>query len=493
MPPEAARPVRPLRSRRDFLKFSGAVGGGIAVGALLAACAPAGSTSTTRTTVRLWTVAAGPTDESFLRGQLDAFEQANPAIRVDLQVFPADQYANAMQLAFTSGDSPDVFRQASGQGIDLLSAHGRNWVHPITEFLDDDFTGRFPERVYDPELSSLFIDGEAYGVPSADPVTSATRLLYYNEEILAGAGFSSAPSTWSEFAEAAEKITRDGGGDVFGTALVGTSPSIFILQNLAGPQPFRDVATSPLSLLTGAPALAEPSTLETVSYLSDLNARGILTPGWESWNSNEAIQQMASGRLGMYMFPNFHAAELRRANPDLPLGIAAPPVPDSGKAGTRAAQDNVLGWWMMGSETESPEAAWQVLDFLGSVDFQRAASSELGDISVMPGVYEGQDVDPDVVRIREIADEIVRYAPNPFLADPSASALYAELLAGQPTPAPRELLFEAITRGSDFRPVAEQYDETIAALLPDALAASGLSDMSAFTFPEWNPLEDYAG
>ncbi|WP_129664016.1 ABC transporter substrate-binding protein [Phytoactinopolyspora endophytica] len=493
-------------SRRDFLRTTGILGAA-GLSGILASCggddppssegnasSPSSGGGQGGGTVRVWTVPTGPEDEQFQRAQFDQFAQDNPDVEVELQFFPPDQYANAMQLAFTGGqDTPDVFRQSSGQGLDLRGAHGRGWVRPITEFLTDDFTARFPDYVYDPDRSPLYIDDEAWGVPNADPAVNGSRLLYYNIDVLGEFGFDAPPSTWSEMREMAAKITTDGGGRVYGTAPVGGAlKTAMILQNLAGPQPYRSDAEPPISLLTGEPAMSESSMVEMVELLQSMNSDEIFTPGWETWDPTQVLQQMAAGRLGMYIFPVFHAAELRKANADLNLGIASPPVPDSGRAGSRAPANGVMAWWMMSSEARSPEAAWRVLDFFGSVDFQRAAFEDQGQISIMPGVYEGIEVDEDTTRIREVAAEVVRNRPEPTDVDPAVEEFYENLVSNGPRPNPLERITEAITRGTDFRAAAEAYDEELAETIEAELERSDLGTMDAFVFPDWDPLEEYS-
>ncbi|SEE28738.1 ABC transporter substrate-binding protein [Ruania alba] len=483
-------------SRRTVLGAAGALG----LAGLTAACSGMSSTndssggSAGTGTVRVWTVQSGPETEAFERAQLEAFGRRNPDIGVELQVLPPEQFANAMQLAFTGGeDIPDVFRHSAGQGVHLRSALERGWVRPVTEFITDEFASRFPHWVYD-GASALYVDGEAYGVPRADTFANGSRMLYYNVDILERFGFSGPPETWSEFREIAAKISTDGNNAVYGTALVGANIASFqILQNLAGPQHYRDDAETPISLLTGEPAMSEPSLVETVELLQAMNRQGSFTPGWETWAPSDAIQQMASGRLGMYIFPIFHAAQLRQANPDLNLGIARPPVPDAGRSGSRAPADTVLPWWMMSAEVRDPEAAWRLMDFYGSVEYQRAGFLEEQRISIMPGVYDGIDVDQDTLAIREIAQDLVRQRPSPSRRSPEADTFYDTLVADAPRPAPAELYVNAIVTESDFAATAAEYDEAVTQLIDEKIAAGAIDSMEAFTFPDWDPLEDYEG
>ncbi|WP_159621967.1 ABC transporter substrate-binding protein [Ruania rhizosphaerae] len=442
--------------------------------------------------MRVWTVPEGPTDEEFQRAQFDKFMEANPDITVELQFFAPDSYANAMQLAFTGGaeDAPDVFRQSGAGRLLLRDLHQRGWIQPLDEFLTDDFTSRFPDWVYDSQRSPLYVDGAAYGVPRPDPQVQALNPLFYNVDVLDRFGFSEPPSTWSEMREMAEVITTDGNREVYGTSGFG----FLIMQRFAGTHPYGGDNEVPIDLRTGEPMASDGSFVDLVEFGQSMQRDEIFSPGWEAWGGRDAIQQMAAGRLGFYMFPIHHAYEIRKVNPDINLALAAPPMPDSGQVGTLRPRNENLGFWFMSSEARSAEAAWRVLDFFGSVEFQRAAFEAEKQISVIPEVYEGIEVDQDTQRLRELADELVRTQPDPFQVDPAAGEFYNAVVEDGPRPTVRERFNDSLKDASiDFASFAEEYDAQVDTVLEDVLGRGIIDSMDPFMFPGWDPLEDYIG
>ncbi|MFW6599962.1 ABC transporter substrate-binding protein [Propionibacteriaceae bacterium Y2011] len=483
---------RPGLSRRRLLAAGSAAALG---GGLLAACQPqaggsGGTGGGSAAKIRVWTVPEGPDDEAFQKKIFaDVFAKEHPDVEVELQFFPPAQYGNALQLAFTGGsDAPDVFRV--GNGARLNDAHPKGWVAPLDEFITDEFTSRFPSWVYDPEQSPLYRDGKPVAVPRPDPFVEAIRVLYCNEELLTAAGYSEPPKTWSEFAEATQKITADNGGRAYGGAIVGSTPTHLTMAALAGPQGWRAYGQPLLDLRNGKPAMAEPSLVQTIEFWQELHRAGALTPGWETWDATQAIQQMAAGRLAMYTFPLFHTFQLRNANPDLPLVLAAPPDPDDGRKGSIGPVD-AAPFWMMSTTCTEREAAWQVLDFFASKEFQQPAFVELKQMSLIEEVYEGVEVDPDVVRLREIADDIVRARPQPDITKPEAGTFYADLIAKGPKTKPADIFFEAVTKGTDYAAAAAAYDEELTASIETLLPQHDGVTMEDFTFPDWDPMTDY--
>ena len=62
--------------------------------------------------------------------------------------------------------------------------------------------GDFIASIYDPYT---LVDGRRWGLP----FDGDTHVLFYNEELLAAAGFDGPPRTWDRYLEMASKITRD--------------------------------------------------------------------------------------------------------------------------------------------------------------------------------------------------------------------------------------------------------------------------------------------
>lgn len=486
-------------SRRGFLRAGGLTAGAAALTGLAAACSPDGPPRQSQgngggggggsaTTVKFWTVVEGPDDEAFQRKMFEKFNKDHPDVAVEMQVFPPAQYGNAMQLAFTGGeDGPDVFRV--GPGARLNDAYPKGWAAPLDDYLTDDFRNRFPDYCYlKTEVSPLYRDGSAYAVPRADPYVEAQRPLLVNGDLLEKAGFSEPPKTWSEFAEVAGKITRDGGGKVFGTSVV-TPNQHLVIQSFAGPQPYLSQITPPINLLDGKPMLSHPSMVASVEFWQQLNKDKVLTPGFESWKAPQAIQHMAGGRLAMYIFPLFHVNQLRQTNPDLNLVLAEPPMPDDGRKGSIAPVD-AAPFWLMSAQSKVKDAAWQVLDFLGSVEFQQAAFLEVKQMSIMEQVYEGIEVDPDTKRLREMAADLVRTRPEPNYRNPKTRDFYTDLQAKGPKPPPADVAFAALTRGTPFKPEAAKYDEAMAAAMEKLFDEHDVS-AEDFTFADWDPMQEY--
>lgn len=455
-----------------------------------------GATGAASGRVRLALGAANQNYEPFFREQIARFNEAYPEVQVEPQFLPPAEYANAINLSFTSGDAPDIYRLTGpSPATNLANSFRNDWLQPITPYATDDLRSRsFPQGTFvDPAISGLYVGEDLYATPLESLPYTQVRILYCNRALLDAAGASSAPETWDEMVEIATMISANGGDGVFGFAIPGqqTVVTVDAFQSTAGP---AMSGVAPINYQNGRAGASDPSYLQTVEMLRQLNADGVLTPGWESWDPQRPIQEFALGTLGMYVGANFHAARIRELNPELEFEMAVIPVPDSGRGGYSAVRGLNQPYWGMSRSAASPEAAYALMDFMCTVDFMRGAYESLGLIPTLPEAYEDIATD-DTQRLLEVMEESQRLAPAPSFNGLDADQLVASATAAAPTPNATDLYTAAITQNSDYEGPARQFDQGLDAAIEQAVAAAQADgqDVSreSLAFPEWDPLEDY--
>lgn len=449
---------------------------------LFGAPADTGSGATGEVTLAIVPDPSGASE--LYRTQMDQCEADNPGLTVNIIENPADQQLNAIELMFQQGDGPDVF-QAQGQAA-LDRFYTKGWIASLSDYADEEFANRFPEgTLTDPELSGLYRDGDLVSVPLTWGGWSYVSLLVYNKDVLAASGFDEAPETWGELDEVARKITADNGGNVYGFApTTGTASVINWMLGTGAP---ATISTNGVNLQTGEADVSNPNFVELVDMLTAMQADGVLEPGWESWDGTKAFQELAAGRLAMYSTVPWHIAQIRALNPELNLGIVAPPVPDGGREAYNAQLSSFAPHWSMSSETENPDAAWQVLECLGSEEFQGAYYEKFGTLTAIETAWRGKTTE-DQSTIVSIAEDTVRFGPNPSLLSPGGSAIF-NALAGQTGLNPVAAAAAAIIQNQPFGPIATSLDEQINAAI-DAVPDASRDDI---TFSDWDPLSNYGG
>lgn len=448
--------------------------------------------------VRVALSAANPAYEPFLTQRFQEYAQANPGLQIEPRLYPPPEYANAIQLSFTGGEAPDIYRMTGpSPATSLMNSYRNGWLRPLTEFVTDDFRERgFPEGTFDsPTTSGLHIGDDLYGIPLESLPYTQVRILYVNNALLNDVGgASSPPATWEEMAELAAKITSDSEGGTHGFAIAGqqTVVTVDALQATAGASM---AGVAPIDFTNAQPGASADSYVGAVELLRGLNADGVLTPGWETWDGRRPISEFASGKLGMYVGANFHAAQIRELNPDLDFTIAAIPVPASGREGFTAVRGKNIAYWGVAESAKSPEAAWAVLDMMSTVEFQRQAFEELDLLPVLSEAYEGQESE-DTQAILDLMEATQRLAPGPQFNGPDADLLLSQATAAAPKPTAVELYTKAITENVDYAGPAAAFDEQFDAIIDQTVQEvqdQGTDiNRDALAFPDWDPMEDYS-
>lgn len=435
-------------------------------------------------TVTVALVPDPPGASEFYRAQFDLLEEENPGLTVDVLENPADQQLGAVELMFQQGDPPDVFR-AQADGFDRM--YERGWTHSLEEFVTDDFLARFPEGTMNPATSGLHRDGELYTLPLVTGKWEA-RPLVVNMAILRENGYDAPPATWSEFEEMARTITANGGGSVFGYAPFNSKAGgVEMFAQTAVP---GSVLSDGIDFRTGKPATASPGLVEAVEMHRRMQADGVMAPGWESWDANRPFTEFAAGTIAMYPTPTYQVAEIRKLNPEIEMVVAPMPVPDSGRVAYTPLRQSFSPIWSMSSETEHPEDAWKVMDFLASPEFHQAYYEEFGTLTALEGAWEDQAMDnPDQAAILGVADETVRLIPNPILASEGGAAIL-QARAQRPELRFVDAAVDAIINDKPFLPIAQELDAQLQTFLDEQVAA-GTGTLEDITFPDWDPLENY--
>lgn len=441
-------------------------------------------------------VSARPGDEAFYKEQMDLFMKDNPDVKVTVIANPTEQYNNALQLSFAANEGPDLFFIEGGQP-QARTVYDNHWVEPLDSYMKDDFLARFPEGAFS-RTSQTRVNGEVIGIPVRDPRFDKVRPLYYNADILKQYGFNEPPKTHSEFMEMATKITGEGKGKVYGFAMMGKAPAVFGLtvsglgSGLEGGVIGYEGNTI-INLLSGQ--FSSKSATPVVEMLRQLNAQKIVAPGWENWDTAQMHQQFAAGRVAMFIGAAWQAEEIRKLNGGIDMGIAAAPVPDDGRKGYRDTPTIAEPRYAMSAQSKVKEAAWKVLDFLGSVEFERANYEYAKELVVMPEAMEGIEMSADMQAIVKVMDETIRMTPAINTKNQNYDQFSKNISDAMPKPKIQEVFLKAVMENADPVPLAESYDTKANAIIDEQikLANDGGIEFTRedMKYPDWDPMQDY--
>jgi len=434
-------------------------------------------------------------EEEFYQEQAVKFMEENPDIELKVTFVP--DYGQAINLMFASGEAPDIIRMNGSLPTKMTTSYSKGWIQPLDQFVRDDFKERFPPDSFSPG-GRLYMDGQIYGIPLADPREPGFRPFYYNINVLKEFGFDGPPETWAELKEMAMKITQNGDGKVYGySPSSGPHIDALTLYETANGR-YQDGHLTEGNFIydtqTGMSAANNPPLVDAVEFLHSMKTGKIFVPGWESTDGRMHMQQFASGKIAMFIGQFWYAREIYLLNPDINMGIANIPIPDSGREGYKTIYGVSEPYYGITSESKNPKAAWRTIEFFSTMEFHQGFHNATKLPTVLWEGYE--ELDPITGRLMEASVKELRVGPYPGSNNPAGDELLSGVMANAPKPDIKELITAAIVGDKDFEQLAQEYDDKMNNIIDEQIAiikeAGGDISKDILKAPEdWNPLEDY--
>ncbi len=378
-------------------------------------------------TVKYW----GFDDELQIKPLVDEFEKTNPSIKVEYSRQVPTNYRTRVQTQIREGVGPDVFKIHNSWTTMFT---GDLYPAPSDIFSLVDYQSNFF-----PVVGDSFISNEKiYGVPDAIDGLA----LYYNEDILSGAGLS-IPKTWQEFIDAANKVTvKDPSTGAIKTAgaALGSTANIDHWSDILG------------LLLLQQPGvnLEKPGSNEAAEVLTFYTGF-IIDPRKKVWDTTlpNSTSLFAQGSLAFYFGPSIEAARFKQANPNLKFNIA--PVPQL--PGRKVAWGSFWGE-SVAFRSKYPKEAWTFVKFLSTKEQEKQkamATDPLLSIFVSQGPFYKswflsggtQDVglNDEMIKIWEDAINSVLAGTSPLPALQNAGGKIKAVMdkyTAVPTPTPKK-------------------------------------------------------
>jgi multiple sugar transport system substrate-binding protein len=341
--------------------------------------------------------------EGAFRALMDEFEAQNPGIKVELVSGP-----------YSTTKEQVVAGAAAGTMSDVVGLDGA-WV---SDFVKQGSLASMTELMtaagYDASglAAQIQLDGQTYMIP----VVNFVYPVFVNLDLMEAAGVAAPPTTRSEFADAAAKLTNPD-ANVSGWVLPLSLEQPNGIQN--------DVmswlwASGGSMMKDGMPDLTNDGVRAVAEYIKGLYDAGVIAPGAFSLKEQDKVEEFVNGRVGMMISSLAHINMIRERNPDLNFAITALPAEDgyTGKRGLPYAS------WGIGVASNSPHQAeaWKLVEFLMSPETNTKLSSIA---NAFPGNVNST---PDFVQTDELfgaAFDVFKegYLANEFTGLPVAEEL----------------------------------------------------------------------
>lgn len=190
-----------------------------------------------------------------------------------------DDLHSKLQSAFVAGEEPAISVMEIGS-IKTFASSGM--LEPLDSYISNEKVDNFYEGL----MENSYVDGKLYGVP----YLRSTPIFYYNKTLFDQVGITSAPTNWTEMAEASKKLESIG---VKGFGFVNDVWHFEALTKGNGGNTVSEDETTAI--------FNEKEAVEAVEYLKD----GIANSNFKYYSGENATDtlstEMMNQKIGMWL------------------------------------------------------------------------------------------------------------------------------------------------------------------------------------------------
>jgi multiple sugar transport system substrate-binding protein len=320
-------------------------------------------------------VAEGGLSRAFTEAARD-FE-AETGATVEIITYPYDEARQKQLLELSAG---------TGQ-LDAVLVDGEIWLTELEQYLQPidegavsvDF-GRFVES-----MPPMFqVDGTSYALP----FRVGGWVLIYRRDLFEQAGIDSTPTTWADFRDAAQQLTRDGR---YGFSAPLAQSNFLVAQWLPMLWSFGGEL---LSDDRQQAAFNSPAGIEATQFLVDLYKDGLVPPGAIEADHDGVITAMQQGQAAMALTYSPYLLEMNNPEKSEFAGqfAVAATIPIKEGSGLEAGRTLLAGWGVaVAKNSDNKAGAWSLAEYLTRDDVQKTLAVEHGNAPTVESVYRDRD------------------------------------------------------------------------------------------------------
>ncbi len=291
---------------------------------------------------------------------LDDFT-AKTGIQTELSVITWTEYWTILETGAQGGSLPDVFWMHSNESERYMSNDMLLDLTAQIEASADIDPANYPSDIWNLYMHS----DKSYAIPK----DIDTIAIWYNKAMFdeAGIPYPTADWTWEEMGEIAKQLTKEDGSQ-YGLAIRndGNQEGYYNMIYGHGGTVITDDKTQS--------GFSDPKTVEAMNLFASWIDEGIM-PSIETMAENDPPSLFQSGTVAMvaqgsWMLSAYKDNEYTVANADIVE------LPKDSETGRRVSIYNGLGW-AAAANTDYPEEAWKLIEYLGSEEAQ-IKQAELG-------------------------------------------------------------------------------------------------------------------
>lgn len=256
-----------------------------------------------------------PTSVKIDQDIIKAFEDANPGVRVQLQHSAINDLLPKLSIMIKARTAPDVVFCSPRYVAGLVKQKMLLPLNDVWKNIGD----------INPRFITLREKGNMYDIP----ILSESMVLYYRKDLLEKYNVK-VPTTYDEYVEAAQKLTRDTDGDgktdLYGVGINGVAPDVYVTF-----VSFMWSNGAKMFDKNNRVAIDSPEAIQALEYWGKLLK--YTPPGVANTTYHDQAVQFSQGMTAMVRYPGRLLSTIERYNPSLgdKVGVAPTPVGPSGK------------------------------------------------------------------------------------------------------------------------------------------------------------------
>ncbi len=354
------------------------------------------------TTIKILAPSYSESSKSDWQKIITEFKTKQPNVTVELQIEGWDDFSSKVQARIQAKDYPDILNDNAFAG-----AAEAGLLYPVNEVMSANTLASIEPALL---KNGRGTDGKQWAAPDI----ASSRMLAYNTDLFAQAGIAKAPTTWSELAADAQKITALG-GDIHGYGLPLGKEEAQVESSLwlwgAGGD-----------WVQGNKLVAnQPAAVEAFTEMKKLVDAGVTQPNAGATNRQQAADLFNNGKLGMMLSHSGLLKETRAKFPQTKFAVA--PIPSkNGDPVAFGVTDFILAF--NNGDANRKEATKQFLDLMYSDSMYQTWYAGTGLLPVTTSmIAKGKASDTDNAAFYD-ALSYVKFLP---VGDPKWDALQKAL------------------------------------------------------------------
>ncbi|SDD27986.1 ABC transporter substrate-binding protein [Auraticoccus monumenti] len=425
--------------------------------------------------------------EDLQRATFDRFT-AGGGPTVEHTVYNPNDQGQALQLAYSSQQMPDVFTLA-GVGVTPSVLLGQGWFSPLAGA--DEVRAAVPEGALIQGLHSFGEDLYSFPIFSNRQYDS---LLWFSRSALEGAGLDpeSPPASWDDVRAAARAVQDSGTSGLILPLQFADRMATFVLElaQTAGFPGATQGGANGVDLGTGEYRFHDDAVVEAIEFLVSFQTDGLLFPASSSLDARAGRARWAAGGAGFFLDGPYCPGVVVREFDAFAeqLGVGAVPTPDG--APPVLNRTPVGGTFWVSGQSDQVDQAGELMALLLGEEYQAGLAEAMDQPPLDLTSVAGSGAHPTYKRAIEMFAEQVFVAPTPQ-ARPGVTDVEAAMGAVEPGLGP--IIQGAFTgQVPDVRAALRELSDKYTAAREEAVAeVGGEVSVESWAFPDWQPGTDF--